>query len=518
MSHPSTLADATHNVALELREIGKKFSGVSALDGVSLKIGQGEVHAICGENGAGKSTLMKIIGGLYPVGSYSGDLLIGGQKQSFQSIRDSQRAGIAIVFQELSLVRSLSVAENIFLGREPSSMGIVDRTSMRSRSKNLLTDLGLGVDSDLLVEELGIGQQQLVEIAKAMVIDAKVLILDEPTSALSEHEIEVLMRMIRKLRERGVSVLLITHKLAEVFAVADRITILRDGRRITTYPVSHVTEEQVIADMVGRELTDLYPAVERGIGDTVFEVRNLTLTHPVNSNTELLSHVSFHVKQGEILGISGLMGSGRTELLMAIFGSMGPWQTGEMLLHGRPVVIDNPMKAIRNGLALVSEDRKRLGLLLEDNVAKNISLAHLSHLSKGGVIDEQQESKIAHEFIRELKIKTPSVEFRVGHLSGGNQQKVVLAKWMLTQPKILFLDEPTRGIDVGARAEIYRVIGQLAKQGVAIVMVSSELPEVLGLSDRILVMCEGRITGEFQRNCADQQKIMKAATMFSKKH
>jgi D-xylose transport system ATP-binding protein len=500
---------------LKLESIVKEFPGVRALDGVRFDVNPGEVHALCGENGAGKSTLMKIISGLYPYGSYSGDLLVDGQVRKFTSIKDSQAAGVAIVFQELSLVKELSVAENIFLGREPATFGIINWNEVFSRTTALLTELGFQIKASDRVGDLGIGQQQMVEIAKAMALNAKILILDEPTSALSDTEIEVFLDTIRGLKKRGVGCVLITHKLNEVFAVADRITVFRDGRSIVTYKTADVTEHRVISHMVGRELKELYPRIERKLGGPILEVVDLTVAHPTIPGKNLLHHVSFKVRKGEILGIAGLMGSGRTEILMSIFGALHGSHGGSIKLEGKQVHFSDPYDAIRSGIALVSEDRKRLGLVLEESVSRNISLASLSNLSKFGVLSDSVETSIAKDYIKNLRIKTPQTTSQVKNLSGGNQQKVVLAKWMLTKPKVLFLDEPTRGIDVGARAEIYKIVNQMASEGVAVVMVSSELPEVLGLSDRVIVMCGGRLTGEFSRDEATQERIMAAATRFS---
>ena len=501
--------------ALELRGIVKEFPGVRALDGVRFDVCRGEVHALCGENGAGKSTLMKIISGLYPFGSYSGDLLVDGSVRKFAGIKDSQSAGVAIVFQELSLVRELSVAENIFLGREPSKFGVIDWDNVHLKTASLLKDLGFHISTHAKAGALGIGQQQMVEIAKALALNAHILILDEPTSALSDTEIEVFLGMIRSLKKRGVACVLITHKLNEVFAVSDRITVFRDGKSVASYPAHDVNEHLVIADMVGRELTDLYPRIEKEIAGPVLEVQHLTVPHPTIPGRDLLHDVSFTVRKGEILGIAGLMGSGRTEILMAIFGALHGKRKGSIKLEGVDLSFTTPQDAIGRGLALVSEDRKRLGLVLEDSVSRNISLASLKKLTKFGVVDDDGEMQIARDYVRDLRIKTPGIESQVKNLSGGNQQKVVLAKWMLTKPKVLFLDEPTRGIDVGARAEIYKIVGEMAREGVAVVMVSSELPEVLGLSDRVLVMCGGRVTGEFSRDEATQEQIMAAATRFS---
>jgi D-xylose transport system ATP-binding protein len=501
--------------ALELRSIVKEFPGVRALDGVSFDVRTGEVHALCGENGAGKSTLMKIISGLYPAPTYSGELLVSGTLRRFSSVKDSQAAGVAIVFQELSLVRELSVAENIFLGREPARFGVIDWDHVYARTSELLRELGFNISAHALVKDLGIGQQQMVEIAKALALNAKILILDEPTSALSDTEIEVFLTTVRRLKQRGVSVVLITHKLSEVFAIADRITVFRDGKSVASYAAADVNEHRVIADMVGRELNDLYPRVEKQIGGPVLEIKNLTVSHPSIPGRNLLHDVSLTVRKGEILGIAGLMGSGRTEILMSIFGALRGRKSGSIVMEGQALELSSPQSSIERGIALVSEDRKRLGLVLDESVATNISLAALKNIANMGVLDPSKEAMVAQSNVRDLRIKTPGILTAVKNLSGGNQQKVVLAKWMLIKPKVLLLDEPTRGIDVGARAEIYKIVGQMARQGVAVIMVSSELPEVLGLSDRVLVMCGGRVTGEFSRDESTQERIMAAATRFS---
>ncbi|MCX6126398.1 MAG: sugar ABC transporter ATP-binding protein [Proteobacteria bacterium] len=505
----------SHALALELKNIVKEFPGVRALDGVCFDVRSGEVHALCGENGAGKSTLMKIISGLYPYGTYQGDVVVKGEVKKFGSIKESQAAGVAIVFQELSLVLELSVAENIFLGREPSVFGVIQWDVIYTRTAKILSDLGFNIQPLDKVGDLGIGQRQMVEIAKALALNAKILILDEPTSALSDTEIEVFLATIRQLRARGVACVLITHKLNEVFSISDRITVFRDGRSIVTYATKDITEHKVIAHMVGRELKDLYPRLERKIGGPVLEVKGLSAPHPTIPGREVLHDVSFSVRKGEILGIAGLMGSGRTEILMSIFGALHGPKTGTVKLEGQNVSFSNPMSAINAGLALVSEDRKRLGLMLDDTVSRNIALASLKRMGRFGLVNDSDETRVAKDYIKSLRIKTPGASSQVKNLSGGNQQKVVLAKWMLTKPKVLFLDEPTRGIDVGARAEIYKIVNEMASEGVAVVMVSSELPEVLGLSDRVIVMCNGRITGEFSRDQATQERIMAAATRFS---
>lgn len=497
---------------LEMREITKEFPGVKALSQVSFSVRRGEIHALCGENGAGKSTLMKTLSGFYPFSTYSGEILVEGQKQEFHTVRDSERAGLAIIYQELSLIPEMTVGENIFLGREPRTLGVINWNEVYSRSQELLQSIGLNINPRTQVKYLGIGQQQLVEIAKALSQSPKILIMDEPTSALTESEVEILLNLMRQLRSKGVSCILISHKLNEVFAVADRITVLRDGRSIATHVAKDINEARIIADMVGRELKDLFPRLDRTLGEPVLEVKGMTVDHPSLPGKKVLQEVSFSVRRGEILGIAGLMGAGRTELLLSLFGAFSGKVRGSVRLNGKELSIQSPHDAIEAGLNLVTEDRKRLGLVLEDTVMKNMTLAALPHLFRRGLVNRAQEVSIGQKYVKDLRVKTPSLNSLVKNLSGGNQQKVVIAKCLLTEPKVLFLDEPTRGIDVGARAEIYGLMNELAAQGMAIVMVSSELPEILGMSDRVLVMNSGRLVQEFKTSEATQEKIMAAAT------
>ena len=497
---------------LEMRGITKEFPGVKALNGVTFSVRKGEIHAICGENGAGKSTLMKILSGFYPHGTYSGEIRVDGKPQTYRSTRDSERAGIGIIYQELSLVKEMTVGENIFIGREPSTLGVIHWDQVYSRSKELLDSIGLKVNPRMKVKYLGIGQKQLIEIAKALSQSPRILVLDEPTSALSESEVATLLRILRKLKEQGVSSILISHKLNEVFEISDRITVFRDGKSVATHVASESSESRIIRDMVGRELKDLYPRVNKELGDTVLEVRNLTAHDPAVPGRLLLNQIGFTVRKGEVLGIAGLMGAGRSELLMALFGAFPGKFSGEVILEGKRLKIKSPHEAIFAGMSLVSEDRKRFGLVLEQTVMKNMTLAGLSRIFRFGVLDSSKEVSVSQGYVKSLRVKTPSLDALVKNLSGGNQQKVVLAKCLMTEPKVLFLDEPTRGIDVGARAEIYHLINDLAAQGMAIVMVSSELPEVLGMSDRVLVMSAGRVTAEFATADATQESIMAAAT------
>src|SRR5215203_618357 len=497
---------------LEMRSIVKEFPGVKALDGVTFDLFEGEFHSLIGENGAGKSTLMKVLSGVYPSGTYEGEIVIDGEVRQFKTIRDSEKAGVAIIFQELSLVKELTVAENIFLGREPNNFGLINWSELYRRAAKLLKDVHLPIDPRTPVGNLGIGQQQLVEIAKALSQDAKILVLDEPTAALTESEVETLFTILRKLKERGVGMIYISHKLDEVFAMSDRITVLRDGRTVGTESALALTKDKVIALMVGREVGDIFPQTSHEFGETAMEVKNLTAYDLDNPNKKLVDNVSFSVRKGEVLGISGLMGAGRSELLMSIFGAWQGGSTGEIFVAGHKVSIGSPSDAIKNGIGFVTEDRKRFGLLLEQPILDNMTLAGLKRISGAFITHRLRETVAAKSAMKSLKVKANSPVTIAGTLSGGNQQKVVLGKWLLTNPKVLFLDEPARGIDVGAKQEIYSEINKLAKEGLAIVMVSSELPEVLGLSDRVMVLHEGRLTGEFTKTEATPEKVMAAAT------
>ncbi len=497
---------------LEMREITKSFPGVRALDGVSFDLHRGEIHALVGENGAGKSTLMKVLGGVYPYPEYGGEIAIEGALQRFANVRDAERAGIAVIYQELSLVRDMTVGENIFLGREPSRLGLIRWDELYRRAAALLDDLHLPIDPHISVRLLGIGQQQLVEIAKALSHDARVLVLDEPTAALTDSEVETLFGILQKLRERGVGMIYISHKLDEVFRISDRITVLRDGKTVGTTPTSQWTESQVIARMVGRDVGDIFPRVEHPKGDVVFEANGITVTDPDAAHKRLVDNLTFSVRRGEVLGIAGLMGAGRSDLLMAIFGAHSGVVSGEVRLEGKRVHIKTPADAIKQGIGFVTEDRKRFGLVLDQTILSNMTLAGLRQISGRFITSIDAESAAGERAMHDLRVKAKSVFTVAGTLSGGNQQKVVLAKWLLTKPRVLFLDEPTRGIDVGAKQEIYNQISLLAQAGLAIVLVSSELPEVLGLSDRIIVLHEGRKTGEFTRANATPEAVMACAT------
>jgi ABC-type sugar transport system ATPase subunit len=497
---------------LEMRHITKEFPGVKALEDVTFQVRTGEVHALVGENGAGKSTLMKVLSGVYPFGSYTGDIVLDGAVQKYGAIRDSEHAGIAIIFQELALVKQMTIAENIFLGKELTrARGVIDWNRTFQETARVLKEVGLDLNPATRVADLGVGSQQLVEIAKALSKNARLLILDEPTAALTEREADNLLDILETLKKKGVTCIYISHRLREVARIADRITVLRDGKTVLTDDKTAMPEDRLVRTMVGRDLTTMFPRRPHVAGEVVMEVKHWTVKSPVTGDV-VCDDISFEVRRGEILGIAGLMGAGRTELVTSLFGVWGLRQGGEVRLLGTPMVARDAGHAIREGLALVSEDRKRYGLVLGMDVKQNSTLASLKRISSLGVINKNEEIKVSGRYARELRTKTPSLEQRVGNLSGGNQQKVVLAKWLLTQPKVLFLDEPTRGIDVGAKVEIYNIMNDLVDQGVCVVMVSSELPEVLGMSDRILVIHEGRLTGSFSREEATQEKVMRYAT------
>ncbi len=497
---------------LEMRNIVKEFPGVKALDGVNFLLEAGEFHSLVGENGAGKSTLMKVLSGVYADGLFEGEILVDNQNRHFHSIRDSEAAGIAIIFQELSLVKEMTVGENIFLGKEPSRFGIINWSELYHKTSNLLRDLNVPIDPRAKVGSLGIGQQQLVEIAKALSQEAKILVLDEPTAALTESEVATLFGILKKLLTAGVGMIYISHKLNEVFKMSDRITVLRDGKTVSTAAANETDKNRVIAAMVGRDVGDIFPVFDHEHGETVLTIKNLTAYSVDGPEKMLVNDVTFEVRKGEVLGVAGLMGAGRTELLMAIFGAWQGKRTGEIEVNGIKTVINSPADAISKGIGFVTEDRKRYGLILEQTIIDNMTLAGLPSISGRFVTNRTRETMAAKGPMTSLRIKASSPLRLTNTLSGGNQQKVVLGKWLLTNPKVLFLDEPTRGIDVGAKQEIYAEINKLAKEGMAIVLVSSELPEVLGLSDRVIVLFEGKVTGEFSRDEATPEKIMAAAT------
>jgi D-xylose transport system ATP-binding protein len=492
-----------------MSHITKVFPGVRALDGVSLDLHAGELHALVGENGAGKSTLMKILGGVYL--EYGGEIRIDGKAQRFRSVRDSEEAGIAVVFQELSLVRELTVGENIFLGREPNRLGVVEWEKLFSQAASLLRELNLAIDPRVPVGSLGTGRQQLVEIAKALSQNARILVLDEPTAALTGAEAESLFAILQSLRKRGIGIVYISHRLAEIFRLSDRITVLRDGKTVGTGPSAEWDERRLIAQMVGREVSQLFPEPTRAPGPVVFEARHMSAQDPARPGRLVVDDVSFSLRKGEVLGIAGLMGAGRTELLTALFGASPSRTQGEILVDGKPAGIRRPSDAIAHGIGFVTEDRKGSGLMLGDTVLRNMTLVALKQVSGSFVTNESSEIASSEHLFESLRIKAPSLFTIVRTLSGGNQQKVVLAKWLMNDARVLFLDEPTRGIDVGAKAEIYQLIARLAQSGVAVVLVSSELPEILGLCDRILVLRQGRVSGEFSRAEATPEALMACA-------
>lgn len=500
------------DIILEMQNITKLFPGVKALDNVNLKVKKGEIHALVGENGAGKSTLMNVLSGVYPFGSYTGNILFNGKECKFKTIKDSEKEGIVIIHQELALVPYLSIAENMFLGNERSKASLIDWNETHIKAKEYLKRVGLSDDSNTLIKDIGVGKQQLVEIAKALAKDVKLLILDEPTAALNEEDSDNLLELMLELKKDGITSILITHKLNEVEKVSDQITVVRDGSTIETLVkgVDAISEDRIIKGMVGRDMTNRYPKREPKIGEIAFEIKDWNVYHPINEGQKVIKNVNFNVRKGEIVGFSGLMGAGRTELAMSIFGkSYGKHITGTIIKDGKQVVFNNVKQAIDNGLAYVTEDRKQAGLNLIDNIKRNITLANLEKISKFGINDENKEIQIAEEYRKKLNIKSSSILQKTVNLSGGNQQKVVLSKWIFTEPDILILDEPTRGIDVGAKYEIYTIINKLADEGKSVIVISSELPEVLGLCDRVYVMNEGKIVGELDRKDASQESIMK---------
>lgn len=499
---------------LMMKGIVKEFSGVRALDNVNLSIERGEIHALCGENGAGKSTLMNVLSGLYPYGSYDGEIYYEGELCKFKDLRDSEDKGIVIIHQELALSPYLSIKENIFLGNEQAKHGIIDWDLTEKKTDNLLKIVGLKLDPNTLVSQIGVGHQQLVEIAKAFSKSVRLLILDEPTAALNEEESANLLELIKEFRNQGITSIIISHKLNEIVNVADRITILRDGQTIETLSGAEISEERIIRGMVGRDLTNRYPERNPTIGEPFFEVKNWTVHHPIDHTRVVNENLNLMIRKGEIIGIAGLMGAGRTEFAMSVFGhSYGSSISGEVYKDGQPISVKDVPTAIKNGLGYVSEDRKALGLNLLMDIRENTTIASLAKISRQGVIDKEKEVTMAEEFRKKMRTKTNSIYQNVGSLSGGNQQKVVLAKWLMTTPDILFLDEPTRGIDVGAKYEIYTIIEEMAAAGKAICIISSELPELLGMCDRIYTMNEGRFTGEVLREEADQERLMNLMTL-----
>ena len=488
---------------IEMRGIDKSFGGNAVLKNAGFLLDDGEVHALMGENGAGKSTLMKILTGVYT--KDAGQVIVDGKEVCYNNPQEAEKAGIVFIHQELNVLFDLTVEENMFLGKEIKKVfGICDRKAMRKRVQEILDMLGVDIDPTQRMDELSIGQQQMIEIAKALMVDAKVLIMDEPTAALTQSETEVLFKVVNSLRKKGVSIVYISHRMEEIFELCDRITILRDGTYIDTKRIAGIDMNDIVKMMIGREIGERYPVRNSKIGDVAFEVKNLNCPGA-------FENVSFEVRAGEVLGVSGLMGAGRTEIMQAIFGNM-PNVTGQIFLDGKEIKNKNPQQAIENGIGFITEDRKVEGLMLEESIMKNISLANLGRISNGGVINKKKEQELVNKGIEELRIRCFGPQHECNNLSGGNQQKVIFAKWIYTNPKVLILDEPTRGVDIGAKKEIYNIINELAAKGVAIIMVSSELPEVLGMSDRVMVVREGEVRGILNKEEANQESIMTLAT------
>ncbi len=488
---------------IEMRGIDKSFGGNAVLKNAGFLLDDGEVHALMGENGAGKSTLMKILTGVYT--KDAGQVIVDGKEVCYNNPQEAEKAGIVFIHQELNVLFDLTVEENMFLGKEIKKVfGICDRKAMRKRVQEILDMLGVDIDPTQRMDELSIGQQQMIEIAKALMVDAKVLIMDEPTAALTQSETEVLFKVVNSLRQKGVSIVYISHRMEEIFELCDRITILRDGTYIDTKRIADIDMNDIVKMMIGREIGERYPVRNSKIGDVAFEVKNLNCPGA-------FENVSFEVRAGEVLGVSGLMGAGRTEIMQAIFGNM-PNVTGQLFLDGKEIKNKNPQQAIQNGIGFITEDRKVEGLMLEESIMKNISLANLGRISNGGVINKKKEQELVNKGIEELRIRCFGPQHECNNLSGGNQQKVIFAKWIYTNPKVLILDEPTRGVDIGAKKEIYNIINELAAKGVAIIMVSSELPEVLGMSDKVMVVREGEVRGILNKEEANQESIMTLAT------
>jgi len=499
---------------LDIRNVTKEFPGVIALSDVSIKIRRGEIHGLCGENGAGKSTLMKILSGVYPYGTYEGEVFFNGEelKLEHSSIRQASKMGISIVHQELTLVPSMTVGENVYLGKEPTENKVINWNKLYSNTDKILARYNLDVKSHAVVRTLGVGKMQMVEIAKALSEDAQVLILDEPTSALTEAEIKKLMEILAILKANGVTIIYITHKLNEFFRITDSVTVLRDGETVTTQPTQNLTEEKLVQYMVGRQMKERFPKGSRQPGEIIFEVENLYAEDPDDSSHKVVNGVNFNLRQGEILGIAGLMGSGRTELVTTIFGEYGKIIGGKLILEKHDIKINSARDAIEHGISLVPEDRKGQGLVLMQSILKNISLPNLNQFAGFFRLDKDAELQASMHQAKSLAIKAPNLHVSCNTLSGGNQQKVVIAKWLMSKPKILIMDDPTRGVDVGAKYEIYKLMNELAERGVSIIMISSELEEVLGMSDRVMVMHEGQSSGTLDVAKTTQEKIMALAT------
>ena len=498
-------------ILLEMKNITKTFPGVKALDNVNLQVEEGEIHALVGENGAGKSTLMNVLSGIYPYGTYEGDIIYDGEVCEFHTIKDSERKGIVIIHQELALIPYMTIGENMFLGNERGTKLKINWNETNDLAAKYLKTVGLKESPQVLIKDIGVGKQQLVEIAKALAKNAKLLILDEPTASLNEADSKALLELLLKFKKEGMTSIIISHKLNEVSFVADKITVIRDGATIETLDKEKddISESRIIKGMVGRELSDRFPKREKHIGDVMMEVKDWTVYHPLYAERKVVDNVNLNVRKGEVVGISGLMGAGRTELAMSLFGkSYGDNISGQLFINGKEVHLNTVQDAIKHKLAYVTEDRKGNGLILSNPIKINTTLANLDAVSSHSIIDKDKEYGVAAEYKDKLKTKCPTVEQNVGNLSGGNQQKVLLAKWMFADPDILILDEPTRGIDVGAKYEIYCIINQLVAEGKSVIMISSELPEILGMCDRIYVMNEGKIVGELEGSEATQEIIM----------
>lgn len=499
------------DLILEMVNITKDFPGVRALDQVNIKVKRGEVHALCGENGAGKSTLMKVLSGVIPQGDYDGEIYFNGELCQFKNIKQSEKVGIGIIHQELALIQDLSVAENIFLANEISKRGVIDWDEAYMQTKSLLKKVGLNETPDELIKNLSVGKQQLVEIAKALSKDISLLILDEPTSSLNEEDSQNLLKIILELKNQGVTSIIISHKLSELEQIGDSLTVLRDGKTVDYLDMKkdQVNEDRIIKSMVGREITNLYPNRNAQIGEVILEVKDWTVDHPVYDR-RVVKNAHFNVRRGEVLGFAGLMGAGRTEFLRSVFGkSYGRYVSGKVYLDQKETRLRSVSEAIKHGIAYATEDRKTYGLILINSIKNNVSLARLDKISKRGVLDDDKEVYDTEKQVQALRLKYSNIDQDTLNLSGGNQQKVVLSKWMYTDPEILILDEPTRGIDVGAKYEIYTIVNQLAEMGKAVILISSEMPEVIGLSDRIYVMDGGVIKGEISKQDATQERIMK---------
>lgn len=502
------------DIILDFQNVTKRFPGVTALSDVSVQIKRGEIHCLCGENGAGKSTLIKILSGVYPYGTYEGTILYEGQelKLGGQSINQAREDGIAVVYQELTLIPDMTVGENIYLGKEPVERGSINWDKLYADTQRISSDYQLDLRPQAIVKHLGVGKMQMTEIAKALSENARVLILDEPTSALTEAEIDKLMEILRTLKQHGVTCIYISHKLEEFFRIGDTITVLRDGKVVTSQPAGALNVEKLVSYMVGREMHERFPKGNRKPGEVIFEVEDLHAQDPDQAGRAVLKGVSFSLRKGEILGIAGLMGSGRTELVMTIFGEYGKITRGKVMLRGQELKIANSRQAMMRGISLVPEDRKRHGLVLIQSVLKNISLANLDQFSSWYRIDNDAELNASMQFAKSLAIKAPNLQVPCDSLSGGNQQKVVISKWLMSKPEVLIMDDPTRGIDVGAKYEIYKLMNDLTEQGISIIMISSELEEVLGMSDRVMVMHEGKSTATLDIADATEERIMALAT------